>query len=200
MGLNDYFDKIYCINLDEATERLASCEEQAEKFEFKFERFPAIKPKDGINTLLKGEYGILLSNLEIVKDAYKNNYKNILILEDDFEFVENFNGRFKEGIEMLPNDWDMLFFGGNHIHHPKLINTYFSKLYHTYAIHTIGINHSIFEQIIEVLPKAKKQVDVYYADFQKNFNVYGFTPYLSSQKAGFSYIQDGYVDYDFLKR
>ena len=52
MSLNNYFDNIYCINLDEATERWNHCLTQFEKHNFNAERFSAIKVDEGKNNLL----------------------------------------------------------------------------------------------------------------------------------------------------
>jgi len=197
--LNSHFDKIYCINLDEATERWDGCLEQFEKYNITVERFSAIKPLEGKNGLLKGELGCLLSNLEVVKDAYKNNYEKIFILEDDFQFVDNFDILFDEYSKQLPLDWDMFYFGGNHTKGFQMVNTNIAKTIHTYTTHSFGLKNSIFEHIIELLPSAKKPVDVYYAELQSIFNSYVTRPHLSYQKEGYSYIQGGDVNYDFLK-
>lgn len=199
MSLNDFFDNIYCINLDEATERLINCEEQAKKFEFTFERFSAIKPIDRTPTLLRGELGCLQSHLGVIRDAKEKQYKKILILEDDFVLVDNFNDLFFERIKFVPENWNFLYFGGNHIHGVVPINNFVGIIRHTYTTNAYCINDNMFDTIIGVLSPALKQVDVYYAQLQKITNAYVFKPHLAYQRNGYSYIQEGNVDYSFLK-
>ncbi len=198
--LNKYFDKIYCINLDRATERWEKCVEQFNKYGIEVERFSAIEPEEGVNGLLRGEIGIMRTNYEIIKQAKKLNLNNILILEDDFEFVENFNTLFEKIFPMVPEDWDFLYFGGNHVGGFIMINEYIARMKHSYAIHTFAVKNTMFEKILNTLPEEKKQVDVYYADMMANCNAYVLRPHLSYQKTGFSYINNTNVTYEFLKK
>lgn len=196
--LNDYFDKIYCINMDIASDRWNLCLEQFKKYDIDVERFSAIVPNNGNNGLLKGEIGVLRSNLEIIKLAKENNYKNVLILEDDFEFIENFNFLFDEQIKQVPENWDFLYFGGNHMIEPLKISENIFKMFHTYALHTFAVNKTMYDQILNTISKEKKQVDVYYAEMMPTTNAYVFRPHLSFQKIGFSYIQNRITNYDNL--
>ena len=76
-------DKIYYINLDKRIDRKQLFEKEIEKYELprnKIERFPAIFNKIGM-------IGCNESHLAILKLALKNKYENILVFEDDFEFL-----------------------------------------------------------------------------------------------------------------
>jgi hypothetical protein len=42
----------------------------------------------------------------------------------------------------------------------------------------------------------KKQIDVYYADLQNIYNVYGFTPNMALQTIDYSDIQNKHVNYN----
>lgn len=199
MSLNLYFDNIYCINLDEATERWEHCLKQFEKHNFTAERFKAIKVDEGKNNLLKGEIGCMMSHLEVIKDAKHKGYKKILVLEDDFEFVDNFNELFELKYKNLPYDWEFLYFGGNHVGGLIKINDDCAKTIHTFTTNSYCIKEEMFDVILASTERLNKQIDVYYADLQKTFNSYVFRPHLAFQKSGYSYIQEGEVDYNFLK-
>lgn len=198
MSLNEYFDKIYCINLDESVDRWNMCVEQFKKYNIEVERFPGIKVNSCSN-LLAGEIGILRTNYEIVKKSKEENLKNVLILEDDFVFVENFNEVFDFMIKQVPEDWDFLYFGGNHVNKIIKISQNVAKMSRSFAIHTFAIKNTMFDTILNLLPEEKKQVDVYYADIMPNCNAYVFRPHISVQREGFSYIQNRVVNYSFLK-
>lgn len=199
MSLNLYFDHIYCINLDEATERWDHCLTQFEKHNFIAERFKAIKVGEGKNGLLKGEIGCMLSHLGVIKDAKTKGYKKILVLEDDFELVDNFNQLFEEKYKNIPEDWELLYFGGNHVGGLIKINDDCAKTIHTFTTNSYAIKEEMFDVILVATERLNKQIDVYYADLQKVFNSYVFRPHLAFQKSGYSYIQEGDVNYTFLK-
>ena len=58
-----------------------------------------------------GEIGCALSHLKIYQEIIDNNYKKVLILEDDiFVKVEN-SEKFISVFSELPDDWDLLYLG-----------------------------------------------------------------------------------------
>ena len=135
MKLNDYFDKIYCINLDRRTDRWEKCKTQFDKHGINVERFSALdgdKLEYSNKRLLPGEIGIIRSNLELVKKAKENNYKNILIFEDDVEFADDLNEKFEKYIKQVPEDWSFLYLGGNHVGGTHPVNRNLHKIMHSY--------------------------------------------------------------------
>jgi hypothetical protein len=58
------------------------------------------------------------------------------------------------------------------------------------------IKDTLFETIIAMTEGRKKQIDVYYADLQNVYNVYGFTPNMALQTIDFSDIQNRQVNYN----
>jgi hypothetical protein len=202
VNLSKYFDKIYVINLDRRPDRYETFQKEIFKYGIEnVERFSAI---DGTITsnnmkLLAGEIGVLQSHLEIIKKCKKEGLKNVLIMEDDVYFSDEIL-KLDEYMASVPKDWEFLYFGGNHVYGkpPVLVNDKVIKLNYTVALQCVAINGSIFDVIEGVLSKMQKQVDVYYAELQKTFNVYGFYPNMAKQTAGFSDIQNRYVDYSYF--
>jgi GR25 family glycosyltransferase involved in LPS biosynthesis len=205
MRLFDRFDKVYCINLDRRPDRLENFKKEVEKYNLgEFERFSAYDA-DKIDlskypSMYKaGAIGLLLSNLDIIKDAKKNNYKKIIIIEDDCYFTDeiiNIDSYF----ELLPKDWDLLYMGGNHAttEPPIKINDKVCKLHDTYTTHFVAINENMFEVIEESLNSEHRPIDEIYVNLQKKYNVYSFTPAIASQKDGFSDIEKTNVNYKWL--
>jgi hypothetical protein len=202
MRLNDYFDKIYCINLDKRSDRWEECQVQFEKHNLTVERFSGIDGSmiENNTKLANGELGVLKTHIELIKDAKEKGYKNILILEDDVEFTENLNEKFFSVKNQIPNDWIMLYLGANHVGGVIQLSENICQVIHSYAIHAFGINSELFDLIINGLPKYKKPVDVFYAELQPLFPSYVIRPHLAWQRVSFSDIQGGVVNYDFLKR
>jgi glycosyl transferase family 25 len=204
--LNNYFDKIYCINLDRREDRWSETMDELTNrgLEKIVERYSAVDGKDLLNNTNKinnGELGLVETHIQIIKEAKNNNYKNILILEDDIIFtdeIKNIDSYF----ESLPKNWDILWFGGNHNIHmgQKLnkINEKIIKCYQTYSTHCIGFNNTIYDLVLILLEKREKPVDVCYSDIQKVYNCFSFYPSIALQRPSFSDIQNKVQDNRWL--
>lgn len=203
MSINNFVDKIYCINLDKRTDRWERCDNIFKSNNIDVDRFSAV---DGTKIdyenkkLLPGEIGVIRSNLEIIKLSKKNNYKNVLIFEDDVELVGDFNQKFEDYLKQIPNDWSFIYLGGNHVGGYRHITENVAIINYSFAIHAFIVNENVYDHIITMLSEEKEQVDVTYAKLQKIFPSYVFRPHLAWQRKDFSDIQGGVVDYDFLKK
>ena len=121
--VNQVVDKVYLINLDRDTERLKTMTEQLNKLNIEFTRFPAVlgsevkTSHDLTDFCLKyctdGIKGCAMSHKTIWNDMLKNNYKQVLILEDDAVFADDFEHMFKTGWDQVPKDFDMFYLGCN---------------------------------------------------------------------------------------
>lgn len=79
----DLIEKTFYINLEYRKDRNEHLLEEFKKINFnKFERFNAIKHE-------YGPVGCCLSHLEVLKKAKELKLKNVLIIEDDLEFLVN---------------------------------------------------------------------------------------------------------------
>ena len=112
-NLNDYFDKTYCINLDKRKDRWEECVTEFDKWGISgVTRHSAVDgtkfDRTKIPSRLKdGELGLVITNLDIIKDCLVNDCGNILILEDDVVFNDEII-KISEYMSELPEDWDIL--------------------------------------------------------------------------------------------
>ena len=60
--------------------------------------------------ILPGELGCAISHITVWEDALKNNYENILVLEEDFQVLDRF---LVDDFKSLPSDWDLFYLGKN---------------------------------------------------------------------------------------
>jgi hypothetical protein len=216
-AINDYFDKSYCINLDRRPDRWEeNCLPQFNKLGLEVERFSAT---DGQLLDLnhdkpyKGELAGSMSHLNAIKKAKEEGIDKLFLLEDDVVFADNVNDSFSKLINNVPKDWDILFFGGNHIGGFQPISQGVVKLGRSYAIHACGISSKAYDIMIthlenkinNVLDNKDKRftpsvaADYFLADLHKVLNVYCFRPHLAWQLDGYSDIQHSNVNYNFLK-
>ena len=75
-------EKIVYINLDYRIDRRSEIEQELKKMDLSGERFSAIRTNPGY-------IGCLQSHLGVLELAKASGWKNVLILEDDFEFIVN---------------------------------------------------------------------------------------------------------------
>ena len=209
MGVDKYFDKIYCVNLDRREDRWEETKVELEKWGLleHVERYSAIDGneinEDTLKTtkLNKGGLGLLLTNIKIIEECIENDYNNVLILEDDIAFNDNIK-IIDEYFKKLPEEWDMLYLGGNHNTHMgetiNIINDKIIKLHNTFATHCVAFNKSIYEVILSVLNRKSKPIDVAYTQIQRSHDCYGFYPGMGLQRASFSDIENKDTDNNWL--
>jgi len=202
--MSNYIDKIIYINLSKRTDRRAEIENELNNLNLDYERFEAIPtPECGI-------YGCGLSHLSVLKLAKERNYKNILILEDDFEFLvtkdvfeENLKTFFESNIDynvcMLSYDLhEYLPMEEGNIHKVLFAQTasgyivncnYYDKLI------------ELYEWCLPLLISTRQHWlyanDIVWKDYQKQDLWYCFKTRIGRQRASFSDNSLRFHDYGF---
>jgi len=209
--MESVFDIIYIINLQHHTYKKQKCINQLKKYNItNYVFLPAINTgkNDTYNTMYeniiknmdanfvknnfrKGALGCLLSHIECLKDAQKNGYNNILILEDDFIIIDNFDEKLKNFMNNVDNDWDFLYLGkkqGNdndaidiniNIHNNEKFNKikdcnkyYYVPNYRTWGFHAISIKNTIFDDIIHFEKNIIAPIDLMIMTLYDKYNFY----------------------------
>jgi glycosyl transferase family 25 len=213
MNINEFFEKAYCINLNRRPDRWLTSSEIFKKNNINVERFTA---KDGNEINLPSPYKFELagsiSHLNLIKKAKQLNLSNVLIFEDDVEFIDDIQKQFSEKIKNVPDDWDMIYFGGNHIVEPLEINDGVYKIYWTYALQMYAVNSKFFDDLISFLETKITQTlnndnplqpsvaaDYFMAQLHESKNCYVIKPHFTWQRENFSDIQEKITNYNFLK-
>ena len=197
--INQVFDKVFLINLDRRTDRLAKCDDWFMKNGVEYERLSAC---DG-NAMQNGydrkssELGCKLSHVKALTIAEAQGYNRILILEDDFDPVDNFMEKFELAWPHVP-EWTQLYFGGNHQFRLSKVNDFVSSTRGTATTHAYAIDRSIFHEVLNGA-KSSEPIDTVYRVLHLHIKVYAFTPSLINQSAGFSDIINQDVNYDFMR-
>jgi glycosyl transferase family 25 len=119
--LNRVCDKVYVINLEKDKERLKEFNKCMEKNSIKYERFNAVDGKkvqrsdklsDYCNTFCPdGMKGCALSHVAIWESMIENDYKNVMVFEDDAIIEADFDRKFQDVWNHLPKDYDIVYFG-----------------------------------------------------------------------------------------
>ena len=188
--IDNFFDKIFYINLSKDVERNDNMLSQFEEFKISnFERYEAIVYdevpdkylwRNFIKTddkYIKGQLGCRESMLNIIKLSKERGYKKILILEDDAYILNDPSEVMrmnKSNILMA----DMFYFGG--LVEPQ----YRSQIV---CAHACGIKDVLFDDIINMAAASGMEMDNFYAKIIQHmsynynssgkYNVLGLTPF-----------------------
>lgn len=210
----DFIDKIYIINLPEATDRWDNCLKQLEKHNItNYERINGykftsindiskkyitnLKNKNFSNNTIIGSYGCRKSHLEILSKHLNDPNKNILVLEDDFFIKDNFEEEFKNVIINLKSidnyeKYKILYLGATYysnIIKNQIKNNIYS-IKNPYGTYAYIINSNYIPELYEYCCNNETQIDVNYKDLSNNGNFYCIIPsIISHEDECYSYIR-----------
>jgi GR25 family glycosyltransferase involved in LPS biosynthesis len=139
-----------------------------------------------------------LSHLKALEIPCDSKYR--LILEDDFDPVDNFLFR-KSEFEQAPSNFDFLYLGANHTDKPVSYNEFFSKVSQASTTHAYIIREAAVSSVISDIKSSAKQIDLIYRDLQyyDKYRFYCCNANLINQRNTFSDIIGDFVNYDFMK-
>jgi glycosyl transferase family 25 len=200
MTLNEFVEKIYCINLDRRPDRWQRCEEIFKQHEIVATRAVAVDGKSLLTGVLPhGALGVLRSNLAVLRGAVERDMDSIAIFEDDIELDDHFNEKFDEYIKLVPKDWAFIYLGGSNKKSPLPVNEHISKLKKTYGAYAVIIRSSIFDTLINLLSKEDTHLDFVYARMHSKYPSYIMNPFLAWVRNDYSDINERFIDVSHLK-
>jgi len=144
------FDRTFVINLDRRPDRWAAFQQQfpADWLFAKPERMPAF---DGQICVVPdwyhagaGAWGCLRTHVAIWWQMVDEDLESVLVLEDDAVFCRDAVKTMRQTMELVPDDWDQVYFGGQHldtnerppevVYQDKLVRCRYTNRTHAYAI------------------------------------------------------------------
>jgi len=183
MKVNDFFDKVIVINLDRRTDRMDKLAPQLEKLGIQYKRFSAVDGKKlDIDPIVAG----LQSHLQVMKQIAG---QRVLILEDDAQFVEDFNEKFEKVMQTLPEDWDIFYLGAlvpKDVGLIRMVNRHWGIQVLTTGSQAYCINPSRLEYFISKLEDYNSYIDIGLRDFAKDLKAYITQPNLVVQFPSYS--------------
>lgn len=206
-----HIDKIFYINLDHRTDRRTSIETLLRNDlnipESKIERISAVKHSPGF-------IGCAMSHLHAVKLAIDRGYKNVCILEDDFQVIDinNFNIHINNMIE----EFNVIMLAMTPIclrkqtglidprlqPQPGLENSRLHKIHAALGMPGYIVAKNYLPKMKEMFETAltlKTPIDMETQKWQSRDRWYGFYPPIARQAPGFSDIEQKHTDYGYLE-
>lgn len=207
MILKDFFDLTLVVNLPRRADRREHITKQADEFGYRANIYPAFdgstlttkpgKPRNPTwSTISMGNYGNVLSQRAVIEIAKDSGAESLLIIEDDCEF-RDIDG-ISDYLENIPDNWDMMYFGGNHQESLVPIDDKIGRCKFTLTAHAVGIRRHLFDHILYFTQDASMPIDLYYAYLHKQYNVYCPLVGLATQLNGYSDIENKEVDYSAI--
>lgn len=209
--MTKYFDGIFFLNLDRRVDRLDQITEQLNIVEINAERISAVDgnelnpdPKIGNGWNHKGVAGCALSHRKIIQIAKERGYKNFIVIEDDTIFSDNFSKDLEFFMNQVPDDWDMIYFGGNHLGGLKPVNTNVGRCRHTLTTNMYAMKSTLYDVVLNAISDTvgglEMPVDVLYTKIQNGpYNCYAVRPQLVWQSSIFSDIENKSQDLPYLR-
>ena len=200
--LTDVFERVYVINLPRRKERLESFFQKIPAdWPFRFpEQYVAIDgglvPSPAWWDGGGGAWGCYKAHLRILEDCLSNEINSVLILEDDAVVVEGFAEKVQEFWKHLPEDWEMVYLGGQHIQEnqglPRKVNDWVYKPFNINRCHCYGFRgrrmlEKAYKHLNNVFDwKALKHVDHYLGELHKQMQTGFYAPkeWLVAQSEG----------------
>ena len=136
----DFFDRIYGLNLDEDVEMWEGLKQECREVSIagRLQRFSAVEHENGYR-------GNQLSHLAMIEEAKEDGCSNVLILEDDCDFVSNARRKLAKAVEDLQKrDWALFYlgvgWGKKDRFTPDPVGDYLFRLKRGWFIHAYAIN------------------------------------------------------------
>jgi len=190
--MNEYFCKIYCINLDRRQDRWVLAKAEFDRLGLDVQRIA------GVDIPKNPGLGCSRSHELVLEDILYNGYDRVLILEDDVVFKLDAKERFSEAmLSPLARNWDMIYFGGNHAHEPTPTD-WLHKVTYTLTTSHFAITGNMASKMLSQIQPFNAPVDMMYAHLQPSNRCYTFYPGIATQRTGWSDIERKNVDYDNL--
>ena len=203
-------EKFYCLSLKRRKDRRVRVSENLKKHDIDFKFFDAvdgdfldIERKPGwMMRSSNGALGIIQSYIEILQEAKSLGLSNFLIFEDDVELTDTFREDVEVFLTNVPDDWDAIYFGGNHLNHfPVPINEHVSKCVQTRTTHAVIFRDSCYDKILNRLVNFERPLDETFAIMQLTEEMVSYVPVppLAWQYDSHSDIEEMMVSYRFLE-
>jgi GR25 family glycosyltransferase involved in LPS biosynthesis len=178
--------KAICLNLDKRTDRWATVQKEFAKQGLTVERFPAIEHDIPSVSFNYSQQAILKSITE-----------NTIVFEDDVMFVSD---KLNEVLATAPEDWDVLYLGGNVMDNLKHVSGHWWRVKETWTTHAVIYTPKAAQWILNRYYPETSQI---YDDFlretvQPNLNCYICKPFICTQRPDFSDLWNTHADYGII--
>lgn len=193
--LTEYFDRATIINLKRRPDRLEQIKAEISK-SWPFTEPVILDAIDGQKCkapigYTQGDYAwaCLQSHRRSVEDAIMAGAESLIVLEDDAVFVDGFPQKAEEFLKNVPDDWELLFFGGRS-EGPTVVAPGVAKIVHIDRTHAYAARgRGLLDLYNHWHQWHAVHCDWAISRWVANYKAYCAVPWLVGQRGGFSDIQ-----------
>jgi len=167
--LNKFFQKVFVITVGIPNERYAYISSYLNKLNIEYELRVSANKKffeskyHGDHNINQSEQSLSSQYASIFYENYYRNIDSFVILEDDNMFCDDFESKFENFFNWLPNDWDVIHLGDYNDEtniKKESVNQYVDRLYLKYTTNCmIFRNIENYKNIAEMVDKSQYQID-----------------------------------------
>lgn len=195
--INDYFDRIFVINLASRPDRRAHAEAELQKLGItKAEWFEAYnRPKDH-NGTPNGNMGCTASHRAVLEIIAYSKTPRALVLEDDFSIAVNSPTKWFDGmIKEVPETWEILYLGGHYGGPPiSRISSHVIRIGRMMTTSSYGITWQMARKMAPHISGVGPIDELFCGFLNKDHECYIFSPRLFVQYPNFSDLNDREMD------
>jgi len=205
----DFFDKIYCINLDYRKDRWAQAQEEFNKINIlnRVERISGVVTNRFEDPKRNACFGNHLSHSIAIHNAKQAGANNVLIFEDDVLFINDppyTIGKIANYFTEMNRGWDMLYLGVNTEQPSYMMNEMLAVLTFAFSTHAYAVNfqNSLVSADLYDINTDENVIhnDVEYNNrIIPNYNCYACLPMLAIQRPSYSDIEEKFMDYSWME-
>ena len=190
MKLNEIFDRVVVINLDERTDRMEEFDRQAKEIGLEYIRYSAVKANP---PQLRPTDACKQSHVNVIQQAVDDGVQRLFVFEDDAQFVLDFERKLNGFLSKLHPKWDMMYLGA-WIHQSEPVAEGVVRLLDSYSAHAYGINTEFMELALASAKHRNTPIDIALSMTHPRINAYCAKPALVRQAPGYSDIEKEYRD------
>lgn len=199
-----FISQIFYINLERRVDRRTAIEQELCEFDFPqnlITRFQAIEDAEGC-------IGCSKSHLAVLRLAQERRYENVIIFEDDFQFIIDktmLHANLHEFFIKYGEKFDVLMLSYN-LHETEPVNDLVGYCRKAQTASGYIVNHRVFDELIQMMETALQRLiathqhwlyvnDVCWFPLQKTREWYYLMDKAGVQRPGFSDLANQIVDY-----
>lgn len=196
----NYFQKIFCINLDSRPDRWTQVQNEFKKLGLQ----DRVERMSGVTNKQFPHYGCRDAMINCIKKAKELDLDNILIFEDDLVVLErdmNYYRNLIGELQKIP-DWHLFYFSATMKRKPVPYNKYLFYADGILALHAHAVSRNVYDRILKDYKDGViKIIDTYYrSKLQPQRKSFLATRFCATQADGFSDIKNRQASRDFIRK